>query len=232
MNEDPSPRELGPEALSEPGPEAAAAEHEQHRRPSLAAVLWLALIWILLWGDLTWANVIGGLVVGSLVAWAMPLPRVPFAGRVSVIGSFLLLARLAWDILIASIDVAVMALRLRSQPQGGVIRVPLRSRSDLYLTLTADMCSLVPGSIIVEAHRSTSTLYVHIFDLSKEGSIEAAHESVLAQEARIMYALASPTELREAGLPPRRFGVPSRRGLPPGTPSPTAEPSIGPEVTR
>lgn len=227
MNEaNPTPRELGPEALTDPSVESGTPDHEPHRRPSLAAIIWLALIWILLWGDLTWANVLGGLVVGSLVAWGLPLPRVPFAGRVSVIGSFLLLARLAWDILLASIDVAAMALRLGSQPKGGVIRVPLRSRSDLYLTLTADMCSLVPGSIIVEAHRSTSTLYVHIFDLTKEGSIEAAHESVLAQEARIMYALASPTELREAGLPPRRFGVPSRRGLPPGTPGPTADPVI------
>ena len=178
-------------------------------RPSIPAVIWLTLVWILMWGDLTWANLLGGVVVAYLVAAVLPLPRVPFAGRPSILGSIRLLARLAVDILVASIHVAVVALRLGREPRGGVVRVQLRSRSDLYLTLTADLCSLVPGSISVEAHRATSILYVHALDLA---GLEGVRENGLAQEARLLYALASDAEIADAGLPPRRFGGASRAG--------------------
>ena len=176
------------------------------RRPSIGAIVWLTIVWILLWGDLSWANLLGGVAVGFVVSWALPLPRVLFAGRVSALGSIRLLAKLAWDTLVASISVARKALSFGTIPHGGVIRVPLRSHNDLYLTLTADLCSLVPGSIIVEAHRATSTLYVHVFDLPDEASIAAARESVYQQEARVLYAFGSPEEIAAAGLPPRRFG--------------------------
>lgn len=179
-------------------------------RPSPGPVAWLTLVWIMLWGDLTWANIVGGVIVAIIVLWALPLPPVPFNGKVSLLGSLYLLARLAWDTLVASIAVAREALTLGTIPHGGVIRVPLRSRNDLYLTLTADLCSLVPGSIIVEAHRTNSVLYVHIFDLPDDEAIEAARRSVYEQEARVLYALASPEEIAAAGLPPRRLGRASR----------------------
>ncbi|HCX83991.1 MAG TPA: Na+/H+ antiporter subunit E [Micrococcales bacterium] len=180
------------------------------RRPSVTAVVWLAVVWVLLWGDLTIANVLAGLMVALAVAWFLPLPRVPFAGRPSGFGLVRLFGRLAGDIVVASVHVAAVALRFGHEPRGGVLRVRLRSRSDLYLTLTADLCSLVPGSIIVEAHRATGTLYVHTLDLSGPGAVEHARTVVLDQEARVLYALASDEEIAAAGLPPRRFGGPSR----------------------
>ena len=189
-------------------------------RPSVAAILWLTLVWILLWGDLTWANLLGGLVVAYVVAALLPLPRVPFAGRPSPLGVLRLMGRLAVDILVASIEVTGIALRFGREPRSGVIRVQLRSRSDLYLTLTADFCSLVPGSIIVEAHRATSTLYVHVLDLEGDGAVERARRGVLEQEARVMYALASDDEITRAGLPARRLGG-APRGAVAAAPLPT-----------
>lgn len=200
-------------------------------RPSIPAVLWLTLVWILLWGDLTWANLLGGLVVAYLVAAFLPLPRVPFAGRPSGLGSARLLGRLAVDILVASVHVAAVALRLGREPRGGVVRVQLRSRSDLYLTLTADLCSLVPGSIIVEAHRATSILYVHVLDLAGLEAVEDARAIVLAQEARVLYALASDVEIADAGLPPRRFGGASRAAVA-AAPRPGAVPAGGPAANE
>lgn len=193
-------------AASKLPPGASLPNATPRRRPSFAATFWLTAVWVLLWGDLTWANVLCGILVALAVTWLLPLPRVPFAGKPSPIGIFLLFARLTVDILVASIQVSVIALRLHHVPRGAVLRVELRSRSDLYLTLTADLCSVVPGSIIVEAHRATSTLYVHALDVSKEGALEHARSVVLEQEARVLYALASDTEIAAAGLPPRRFG--------------------------
>ncbi|ACQ82057.1 Multisubunit Na+/H+ antiporter MnhE subunit [Beutenbergia cavernae DSM 12333] len=179
-------------------------------RTRWAHILWLTLVWILLWGDLTLANVLAGALIAVIVTRVLPLPAVEFSGRVYLPGLLVLLGRFTVDVVVASAQVASVALR-RHEPRGAVIRVPLLSRSDLYLTLTAELCSLVPGSIIVEAHRVTGTLYVHVLDAAAAGGLEAARATVLGQERRVLYALASDEEIERAGLPPRRFVRRSRR---------------------
>ncbi|PWD50911.1 Na+/H+ antiporter subunit E [Serinibacter arcticus] len=208
----PAPRGLAETPAATVPSSGTAPGATKRGRPSVPAVLWLTLVWILLWGDLTWANLLGGVIVAYLVAAFLPLPRVPFAGRPSPVGVLRLLGHLAVDILVASVHVAWVAIRFGRPPRSGVIHVELRSRSDLYLTLTADLCSLVPGSIIVEAHRATSTLYVHVLDLQGDDAVDHARSVVLEQEARVLYALASAEEISQAGLPPRRLGGASRSG--------------------
>lgn len=165
--------------------------------------LWLTVVWVLLWGSPTAGNIIAGAVLSCLVLWLLPMPKVGFDGRVWLPGLVSLLAKFVWDVLIASVQVASYALRPNATPHGAVIRVPLRSHSDVMLTITAQFTSLVPGSVVVEAHRLTGIVYVHVFDAEIAGGIEAAKATVLSQERRIMYALASDAELAAAGLPAR-----------------------------
>ncbi|MBK5249944.1 MAG: Na+/H+ antiporter subunit E [Actinomycetales bacterium] len=172
-------------------------------------VVWLTLVWVLLWGHLTVANVLAGLVIGLLLVHFTPMPRVGFEGRVWLPGVVVLVARFVVDVLRASVQVSTQALRIGHHPHGAVIRVQLRSHSDLFLTLTAELCSLVPGSIVVEAHRLTGTLYVHVLDVDQAGGVDRAKLAVLEQERRVLSAFASDTELAEVGLPPRRG---TRRG--------------------
>ena len=104
------------------------------------------------------------------------------------------------DVVRASIEVAVIALTPRCTPRGAVVGVQLRSHSDLYLTLTAELVSLVPGSLVVEAQRLTGMLYLHVLDLERSGGAEAVRAHVLAQEERLLRALASPDEQAAAGV--------------------------------
>ncbi len=166
-----------------------------------ATVLWLTTVWVLLWGDITWGNVVNGLLLGTVVTTGLRMTPVDFHGRVHPGALLVLLGRFAVDLVKASFEVSLVALRPRYTPRGAVICVQLRSHSDLYLTLTAELVSLVPGSIIVEAHRLTGRLYVHVLDVGTSGGIEAARQAVLDQEARVLRALASDDELAEAGLP-------------------------------
>lgn len=167
-------------------------------------ILWLAAVWVLLWGELTVANVLAGLVLGTVLMVFLPMPRVGFDGRPWLPGIVVLVVRFAIDVVMASVQVARKALSFGAHPHGAVIRVRLRSHSDLLLTITAQLCSLVPGSIIVEAHRISGTLYVHVFDVDDAGGIDGARDHALAIERRVMYALATDTEIADAGLPPRR----------------------------
>ena len=115
-------------------------------------------------------------------------------------GLAVLVGRFVVDVIRASAEVSAIALRPRYTPRGAVIGVQLRSHSDLYLTLTAELCSLVPGSLVVEAHRLTGMLYLHVLDVRASGGIEAARQSVLDQEERVLRAFASDEELLAAGV--------------------------------
>jgi multicomponent Na+:H+ antiporter subunit E len=72
-----------------------------------------------------------------------------------------------------------------------MIRVDLRSDSDLYQTLTTELVSLVPGSLVVEARRSTRTLYLHVLDVDTPAELPPARDSVLDAEARVIEAYGS-----------------------------------------
>jgi multicomponent Na+:H+ antiporter subunit E len=162
---------------------------------------WLTAVWVLLWGDITLANAVAGLGIALLVTTVLPLPRTPFDGRFRPWGLVRLMVKFAYDVVVASAQISWMALRGR-KPHGAVIRVRLRSHSDTYLTATAGFTSLVPGSIVVEAHRVTGTLYIHVFDVGLHGGLDTAHRIVLEQEERILRAVASKEELIDAGYVP------------------------------
>ncbi|GAA1645337.1 Na+/H+ antiporter subunit E [Georgenia ruanii] len=184
-------------------------------RASWGMLVWLTAVWVLLWGDITLGNAVAGLAVALLVTTVAPLPHAPFDGRFRPWGVVRLVVRFAWDVVVASAQISWLALRGR-QPEGAVIRVRLRGHSDTYLATTAGMTSLVPGSIVVEAHRLTGTLYIHVFDVALAGGLEAAHRTVLAQEERILRAFASDDQLVDAGYVP---GSSPRAGhLPAGAP--------------
>lgn len=165
--------------------------------------IWLAIMWSLLWGAPTLTNLIAGFALAFLVLWLLPMPRVGFEGRVWIPGVVSLLTLFVWDVLVAAMHLTWYAISPLRTPHGAIIRVQLRSHSDVLLTITAQFTSLVPGSVVVEAHRLTGLVYVHVFDAEISGGIEAARATVVEQERRIMYALASDAELAAAGYPPR-----------------------------
>ena len=173
----------------------------RHRwRTQWATVVWLTVVWVFLWGDLSVGNVLSGLVIALAVTTGLRMAPIDFHGRFRTLGVLRLLTRFVVDLVKASFEVSLIALRPRYVPHGAVIGVQLRSHSDLYLTLTAELCSLVPGSLVVEAHRLTGMLYLHVLDVQQSGGIEAARQSVLDQEERVMRAFASDEELVAAGL--------------------------------
>lgn len=174
------------------------------RRVPWLMVTWLTVVWVLLWGDLSVGNLIAGLSAALLVTTLLPLPPIEFRGRIRPLGVARLVVRFGIDLVRASVQVALLALSPSRTPRGAVIRVRLRSESDLYLTLTAELTTLVPGSLVVEAHRQTGMLYLHVLDVDVLGGIEKIRADTLAVEERVLRALGSDSELQSAGLPVRR----------------------------
>ncbi|WP_435738238.1 Na+/H+ antiporter subunit E [Cellulosimicrobium sp. PMB13] len=173
-------------------------------------VLWLTLVWVMLWGDLSWGNVVAGAVIGAVVLVLFPLPSVATRGRVRPWPLLVLLARFVADLVTASFQVSLLALDPRRTPRGAVVGVRLRNPADLYMTMTAELSSLVPGSLVVEAHRLTGMLYLHVLDVEQVGGVEQVRADTLALEARILHAFASNEDLRAAGLYHGPGGTPAK----------------------
>jgi len=166
-------------------------------------IVWLTLVWLMLWGEVTIGNVLAGIGVAALVTLIFPLPAIPFTGKFHLVGLIALFGRFIIDLVVASIEIAWIAGTRRRLPRGGVIAVPLRCHSDLYMTIISDFQTLVPGSLIVEANRVNYTLYVHIFDPVDDAGVEKARQGVYELEERVLRAFASDEEIAGAGLQPR-----------------------------
>ncbi len=181
------------------------ARSSPRHRPPWARIAVLAVVWVLFWGDLSLANLLSGLVLGLVVTLVFPLPPIAFSGRVRPVALARLVGRLLADLVRSSLTVAAQAFRFGRPMRNAVVRVDLRSRSDLYLTLTTELVSLVPGSLVLEARRQQGVVYLHVMDVRSETDLEDARRNVLAAEARVLRAFGSAAEIAALDAEPGRY---------------------------
>ena len=163
----------------------------------------LTLMWVLLWGDLSWGNVVAGLALALTILLLAPMPHGP-QRRLTIrpIALARLMLVFAKDTAVAAAQIVWVIITGR-RPREAIIRVQTRAHSDGFLAATAGFTALVPGSIVIDAHRMTGTLYVHVFDVGEgQQALDEAHERVIIQEERILRALATAEELKDAGYRP------------------------------
>jgi multicomponent Na+:H+ antiporter subunit E len=166
---------------------------------------WLGLLvatvfWCLLWGGFTPSDILGGLVVAVLVYVVFPLPSMAREVTLRPLSFCWLALRFLWDMSVSAVQIAWWAVRPGPQPPTAVIAVTMASRSDLFLTLTAAMSTLIPGSVVVEAQRATGTLFLHVIGVGTEEGAEQARERTRQQEIRLLRAFARRDVLEEAEL--------------------------------
>lgn len=167
------------------------------RRLPWLRIVGLSVAWVLFWGDLSIANVLSGLLLGLLISFVFPLPPIEFHGRFHPLAYLRLVGRLLLDLVRSSFVVAAQAFRFGHRMRNAVIRVPLRSRSDFYLTLTTELVSLVPGSLVLEARRHEGVVYLHVMDVRSDADLEQARREVREAEARVLRSFGSAAEIAD-----------------------------------
>ena len=161
----------------------------------LPILLGLVLLWMLLWGSISWLNVVTGAVVAVVVTRVFYLPPVELSGRFNPFWFAFFLVRFGVDLLLASFQVAAQAFDPRGVSRNAVVAVQLRTRSDIMMTVTSIAMSLVPGSLIVEADRMRSVLYLHTLNTPDDASVERVRQKVLATEAALVRSFGSLDDL-------------------------------------
>ncbi|WP_125775450.1 Na+/H+ antiporter subunit E [Antribacter gilvus] len=151
----------------------------------------LTATWVLLWGSLSPGVVLTGLLVALGVLWLFPLPDISRVATVRLWPLCVLVTRFATDLFVASFQVAWLAVRPGPTPRGGVVGVRLTSPSVAFEVATAELASLIPGSVVVEIRVQEQMLYLHVLDLAGSGGPDGVRASVLALERRILRAFAA-----------------------------------------
>ncbi|WP_084635315.1 Na+/H+ antiporter subunit E [Propionicicella superfundia] len=155
----------------------------------------LCVVWLTLWREVTLLGILTGLLVGWLVTVAFPMPPTRFRGRIRSWGLCKLIVLQLRDLIIASFALAVQAFEPRLHITPAVVKLQLRSNSDLYQAQTAEMIAIIPGTLVVESDRFRRVLYLHVFNVSTPEEIESTRRSGLDVEKRVMEAFASTAEL-------------------------------------
>jgi multicomponent Na+:H+ antiporter subunit E len=171
-------------------------------------LLWLTVVWIALWGEISVLTVVGGFVVATIGCQVFPLPPLRLSLRVRPLPLLWLVTRFVADVVVSSVHVAWVVVRPRRPLRNAVVEVNLRTPSDLVLTIVAEMTCLIPGSLVVEARRSTHTLFLHVLDVGDRASVERFRQGVLDQETRLVRALGADVSPLDESPPPARAVTP------------------------
>lgn len=168
------------------------------RYPGLLA--WLTAVWVALWGQLSAANVLGGLAVAALLLVLLPVdpaggdaPGRVRTGRVRPVGLLRLAAVFLVELVVASGQVSVLALRPGLRLRPAVLALPVHGSGDRLLTLVADAITLTPGTLTLEVDRDRSLLHVHVLHLpNRPGAQARVRRSMQRLERAARYALGQP----------------------------------------
>ncbi|GAA4283570.1 hypothetical protein GCM10022261_11010 [Brevibacterium daeguense] len=172
-------------------------------------ILLLTAVWIMLWDDLSVLNILTGVLLALFVTRFFYLPPVELSRRFNIFWAAVFLGWFTASMISASLHVAWLAVRPKGVSAGSVISVELHTRSDLLITMVSTVIGLIPGSIVIEADRAHSVIFVHVLDCSTDDEVEAAKSQVYRIENLLIRALGSAHDIttlntwrKELGMPP------------------------------
>ncbi|MHA7276660.1 Na+/H+ antiporter subunit E [Arthrobacter sp. HLT1-21] len=161
----------------------------------LPLIIWLVIVWGALWQDFS----VGNLVFGGLIAYGVAnllyLPPVELSGRFNVLYAVPFTGRFIYKLVVASFEVFWLSVTRGPRLVNAVVAVRLRSQSDLLVTATGHALSLIPGSLIVEVDRSTSTLYLHCLNVATPEDAAKIRADVRATEAWLIRMMGTRDDL-------------------------------------
>ncbi|MFC6999707.1 Na+/H+ antiporter subunit E [Rufibacter roseus] len=136
--------------------------------------LLLSFIWLALTGSFNLGNFFFGFLLGYVIIWIMSETRWAnmYLQRGFLIISFIFY--FLYELVKANLQVAYDVITPKFYMKPGIIRVPLTAKSDLEITLLANLISLTPGTLSLDVSDDRKVLYVHaMYVKDKESFIES-----------------------------------------------------------
>lgn len=129
----------------------------------MTGLLWnllLALAWAAVTGDFSEHNLALGFGLGFVV---LAVTRRTAGGTyVSRVGRALdLVLYFVWELVLANLRVAWDVLTPSHRARPAVLAIPLDAKTDVEITLLANLITLTPGTVTLDLSQNRRTLYVH-----------------------------------------------------------------------
>jgi len=122
----------------------------------------LSLLWMFLSGSFGFIPLVEGAVVGLGIMFVLD-PVLGSKGYIRKLVKVIeLLLFFLWELLVSNIKVAMEVLTPRFISEPSIVAVPLSVKSDIEITLLANLITLTPGTLSIDVSDDKSVLYVHI----------------------------------------------------------------------
>lgn len=166
---------------------------------SVSMTLWLIAVWVAVFASASPVVLITGLIVALSVQLVFPMPNTPGTWRVRPVFLVVLVVRFVWDLVVAGLQVSGLVLSNRPH-KDAIVECATDTDNPIYLTVVAAMCSMVPGTVVLEVDPKGKRMFLHALDISAQGGATGVRDAVAGQEKRVLLALASTSAVVQAGL--------------------------------
>jgi multicomponent Na+:H+ antiporter subunit E len=128
--------------------------------------LLLALAWAAVTGSFTLANLILGFVLGAATLYLIREQTGSLSYFIRIWRVFSLIALFLYELVLSAIKVALLVVQPRMDLKPGILKFPLRLETDASITLLANLITLTPGTLTIDASEDRRFLWVHALDCS------------------------------------------------------------------
>lgn len=134
----------------------------------------LSLAWLALTGTFTPANFVIGFALGFILLWLTQrsMTRSNYFRKVPRVISFVLF--FIWALIKANLRMMIIVLSPRLAIQPAVVAVPLDVRSDMEITLLANLITLTPGTLYLDVSKDRTMMYVHVIHVDDLATFRAS----------------------------------------------------------
>lgn len=141
----------------------------------------LTVFWMLVTESFTLSNFLVGFAICFLILLlARPLFDAPSRRYFTLAWKLpRFMALMLWEIVLSSIRVAQAVLSPQMPIKPGIVAYPLEAKSDLEITLLANLITLTPGTLSLDVSSDRKVLYVHgMFVDDPQAVIQSTHNSL------------------------------------------------------
>ncbi|WP_209328976.1 Na+/H+ antiporter subunit E [Lunatimonas salinarum] len=123
--------------------------------------LLLSFIWLAVTGSFTFQNFVFGFLLSFVIMWLISANRREesyFKRGPKVVGFIFFFL---YELIKANIQVAYEVITPSHLMSPGIIKIPLTAKTDLEITLLANLITLTPGTLSLDVSDDRKVLYVH-----------------------------------------------------------------------
>lgn len=126
----------------------------------LANIL-LTIIWVFLTGSTEVSNFFFGFIVNFLILWIISSKdgNDKYVKLIPKLISFFLF--FLWEVVKANLQVAYEVITPRNNMKPGIVKIPLEAKTNIEITLLANLITLTPGTLSLDVSEDRKVLYVH-----------------------------------------------------------------------